>query len=72
MEREDAMSATDELKPCPFCGGEAQIKHLITAGVRTHSRVECTRCHVKTDFYVHQFGERNVIKVWNRRTNDRQ
>ena len=61
------MSETDKLKPCPFCGGKAQIKHLITAGVRTHSRAECTRCHVKTDYYIHEFGERNVIAVWNRR-----
>ena len=61
------MTATDELLPCPFCGGEARVRHLTTAGVRTHSMVECTNCHVKTDYYVHEFGERNVAKIWNRR-----
>lgn len=58
---------SEELKPCPFCGGAPRIKHLITAGIRTHSRIECTNCHIKTDYYVHEFSERNVIKVWNRR-----
>lgn len=62
-----SISDSQTLLSCPFCGGEARIKHLITAGVRTHSRVECTRCHVKTDYYIHEFGERNVIAVWNRR-----
>ena len=47
---------TDRLLPCPFCGGKAWIKHLTTAGIHTHSRVECTNCHVKTDYYVHEFG----------------
>ena len=25
------------------------------------------KCHIKTDFYLYEFGERNVIRVWNRR-----
>ena len=61
------MTATDELLPCPFCGGTARIRHLTTAGVPTHSMVECTKCHIKTDYYVYEFGERNVAKIWNRR-----
>lgn len=67
------MTATDKLKPCPFCGGKARIMHLTSAsGIETHSMVECRSCHIKTDYYVYEFGERNVIKVWNRRINDRQ
>ena len=61
------MSERPALLPCPFCGGRARVKHIITAGVRTHSMVECTNCHVKTDYYVHEFGERNVVRIWNRR-----
>ena len=61
---------TDELRPCPFCGGTPRVKHLFSGGEPTHSRVECTRCHIKTDYYVYEFGERNIIRVWNRRTND--
>lgn len=60
-----------ELKPCPFCGGKARIRHITSAGgIETHSMVECSSCHIKTDYYVYQYGEHNVIKVWNRRTNE--
>lgn len=61
------VTATEGLLPCPFCGGRPIVRYLTTAGIRTHSRIECTNCHVKTDYYVHEFGERNVTKVWNRR-----
>ncbi len=64
------MSATDKLLPCPFCGGAPRIQHLFMADEPTHSRVICTNCHVKTDYYVYEFGERNIIKVWNRRAED--
>ena len=56
---------SDELLPCPFCGTTPIIRHLYLAGEPT-----CPLCHIKTDFYVYQYGERNVIKVWNRRTHD--
>lgn len=61
------MSDNEKLLPCPFCGGEARIRHMYVAGEPSHSMAECTKCHVKTDFYVYQFGERNVIDVWNSR-----
>ena len=60
----------ERLKPCPFCGGKATIRHMYVAREPSHSRVECTSCHVKTDFYVHEYGERNVIRVWNRRVDE--
>lgn len=75
---EDGLSAskepvTDEngLMPCPLCGGKARIRHMYVAGEPSHSRVECTECNVKTDFYVYEYGERNVIRVWNRRAGDK-
>lgn len=62
-----AVTESKVLLPCPFCGGKARIKHLYVGGEPSHSRVECGKCHIKTDFYVYQFGERNVTRVWNRR-----
>lgn len=56
-----------ELLPCPFCGGKARFKHLYVAGEPSHTKIECSKCHIKTDYYLHEYGERNVIKVWNRR-----
>lgn len=53
-----------ELKPCPFCGGEA-IK-----GVACHVhedyafRVECRECKIVTPFYA---TEAEAIEAWNRR-----
>ena len=64
-----AVTESKVLLPCPFCGSKARIKHLYVGGEPSHSRVECGKCHIKTDFYVYQFGERNVIRVWNRRVN---
>ena len=58
---------TDELKPCPFCGGKARIKHLYVANEPTSSKVECSRCHIGTTYYVYQYGDDNVIRLWNAR-----
>lgn len=36
----------DELKPCPFCGGEAELitEHFFSTG-RYGSQVRCAKCH---------------------------
>lgn len=66
------MPSDARLKPCPFCGGKALIRRMYVAGEPSHSSVECSECNVKTDFYVYQHDERNVIKVWNRRVGDKE
>ena len=67
---------TDKLKPCPFCGGKAEIHNcmefendtlaLIYSG---KSGVHCSECHCATIPY----GSKDeAIEVWNRRAdNDR-
>ena len=59
-----------KLKPYPFCGGRARIKRMYVACEPSHSMIECSKCHVKTDYYVYEYGERRVIGVWNRRVGE--
>lgn len=61
----------NELKPCPFCGGEAKTHvcvelentklSIMLAG---YYGVHCTKCHVATTPYE---NEDEAIKVWNKR-----
>ena len=47
---------TEKLKPCPFCGEEAEF-HKFYDGSITAS---CTKCGIRT---VHKFGEYAYAKV---------
>ncbi len=59
---------TEKLKPCPFCGGEADI--LSYDSIRLDSwlyhvyRAECQNCHT-TQPSVTSFIE--AVRIWNRR-----
>ena len=53
---------TEELKPCPFCGGKAQLVDEDTGDMKTYY-VLCDRC-VQT--YPFSQKER-AIEYWNRR-----
>ena len=63
---------SEELKPCPFCGGKAVIH--VNDGVR----VVCTKCGVSTQICVDTYASGQptggavgrVIEMWNRRAND--
>ena len=62
------------LKPCPFCGGEAEIvPHRFFSEKlkewKTESYgVECTNCH--TSGYQFWGCERHAIDAWNRRAGE--
>lgn len=60
-----------ELKPCPFCGGEARTGYAI----HDYNRwgVRCTKCSatVEVEEWRGELDtEENAIKAWNRRTSD--
>ena len=78
----------NELKPCPFCGGEAEI-HIQPVCGEKGVCVRCKKCKSRSKFdyfdctYQYYHGEENVfiskeratkdiVKLWNRRANDEQ
>ncbi|WP_404415416.1 Lar family restriction alleviation protein [Brevundimonas vesicularis] len=64
MEAQDE-GAAGELKPCPFCGGEAEIIHLDDGDNAGGSCVCCTKCQASGNV---EFGRKeNFVDNWNRR-----
>ena len=51
------------LKPCPFCGGRAEVKERNVFG-GIHYRAECLDCFAKT---YHENTEKDAVEEWNRR-----
>lgn len=60
-----------QLKPCPFCGGEARIyvyDHFDEyQGNLTTYRVECAKCWASVGLYT---TDKKAIEMWNRRVNN--
>lgn len=56
---------TSELKPCPFCGGEAEL--LVDETQYYKSMVICTKCYIHTP---HEHIEAIAISAWNRRAGE--
>ena len=52
-----------ELKPCPFCGGEAIKSAFCWANIADESTVECTVCGARTKV----LKTEEAIEAWNRR-----
>lgn len=63
-------SATDELKPCPFCGGEAEIVTLDIWDKNAPVGVGCSMCPVilaEYSDYKRFATEADAIEAWNTR-----
>ena len=57
------MAEFRELKPCPFCGGEARRYE----GKHDGYSVCCTKCSTKIYGY---FSKAGAARAWNRRVNN--
>lgn len=56
------MENRTELKPCPFCGGNAKFRSDFCYGRKYH--VECEDCGVKSP---HKLISEDAIRAWNER-----
>lgn len=59
------------LKPCPFCGGEAQLEHDF--GGQGYLYVHCLKCGLKSVMFKRCFEESsdlNAIEYWNGRADN--
>lgn len=61
----------DELKPCPFCGGEAAMLRI--GGIKGRffnrfvKRPTCMKCAATIFVW---FNEETAVRTWNRRVGD--
>lgn len=66
----------EQLKPCPFCGGKAEIvPHKFYSKMLDDWKVDsygvvCKRCHASG--YQFWGTEKHAIDAWNRRAYERQ
>jgi len=71
------MKSIEEIKPCPFCGGEAE---LITRGnaftKKRSAEIECSKCHtLQVTGAIHsslEWCQEKAIEKWNKRTFEQQ
>lgn len=56
-----------ELKPCPFCGNDAEILELEYKEQQKVYGIRCKSCFCKTGYYTSKSG---VREAWNRRANN--
>lgn len=52
---------SDELKPCPFCGGEAEFEYYWWQETVV---IKCPKCGASSE---PQFYENEAIEAWNKR-----
>lgn len=66
---------TAKLKPCPFCGGEAELGTKKLVGLLM-SAIVCPKCKASTNIFDEftdvDTAEKAAVDAWNRRTEVKQ
>ena len=57
-----------DLKPCPFCGGEADVIEHLFHGLDSSYGLQCKKCEAET--YQFYRSEEKAIKAWNSRAGE--
>ncbi len=57
----------EELKPCPFCGGKAEIITWNTVGWAIVYGVMCLKCEVGIEGTFKNYTRAEAIEAWNKR-----
>jgi len=65
---EEAKNKMEELKCCPFCGGEAHVHEHILHGLPRTFGIECDVCGAMTNGFYSYRAE--AIAAWNRRVSN--
>lgn len=58
----------DVLKPCPLCGGQANVIEHRFHGLDSSYGLQCKKCKAET--YQFYESEEKAIEAWNRRAGD--
>ncbi len=63
----------NKLKRCPFCGNEPIIQEISTFDIQgtelnKHFKIGCGRCGI----YFTKFSPEDVMREWNRRSDDKE
>ena len=54
-------------KPCPFCGGHAELRAIMDGMDETYM-IHCNRCHMSFNkFMWNSYDRMRVIEEWNAR-----
>lgn len=64
MKIDEAIEWMEDLKPCPFCDGEAEVNYVDLGGYEDGYEVRCPDCGCGTDYF---YTKQEAIEAWNRR-----
>lgn len=62
--------AEKELKPCPFCGGKAEMVTEYSDPFECGGVIYCVDCGAKIEFGCGGEVRLNAVEAWNRRVKD--